>query len=74
MLFLLFFRTMETLSCLLELKNCIKRTTYENEITLDYITLNDNDKFKNILIRTWEILFEIQSIYIADLPGSERYD
>jgi hypothetical protein len=30
----------------LELKNCIKRTTYENEITLDYITLNDKDKFK----------------------------
>jgi hypothetical protein len=46
MLFLLFFRMTETLSCLLELKECIKRTTYENEINLDYITLNDKDKFK----------------------------
>ncbi len=36
----------ETLSCLLELKECIKRTTYENEINLDYITLNDKDKLK----------------------------
>jgi hypothetical protein len=47
MLFLLFFRMTETLSCLLELKECIKRPTYENEITLDYITLNDKEKFKH---------------------------
>jgi hypothetical protein len=44
--FCCFFRMTETLSCLLELKECIKRTTYENEINLDYITLNDKDKFK----------------------------